>query len=106
MLGIFFEDCQHAGPALEALRNHQSPRCYRHRVRARHGVLGVLGGLAVVASACTSNPLDDAFDDAIQVPNVSSLSVWRDGAVVREAYDGGDASTTHDARPGTKHVTP
>jgi len=60
-------------------------------------------------SACASSPsdpLDDAFDAAGRVDNVTSVSVRRDGAVVREAYyRDTDATTLHDVRSVTKTVT-
>ena len=57
-------------------------------------------------AACASDPLDDAIRAAEEVPNVNSLSVRRDGALVHEAYLGGtDASSPHDVRSVTKTVT-
>ena len=57
-------------------------------------------------TACSSDPLDDAFDETGRVPNLTSLSVRRDGAVVREAYyRRTDATTPHDVRSVTKTVT-
>lgn len=62
-----------------------------------------------LSGACTSGPVDafdEAFDEAGGVPDVTSLSVHRDGAVVREAYyRGSDATTLHDVRSVTKTVT-
>ncbi len=62
--------------------------------------------LPIVLAACSTQPLGDAFDAAARVPNLTSLSVSRDGRVVREAYYAGtDATTAHDVRSVTKTVT-
>jgi CubicO group peptidase (beta-lactamase class C family) len=67
--------------------------------------------LPVLLAACATQPhapppLADAFDAAARVANLTSLSVWRDGQVVREAYFAGtDATTAHDVRSVTKTVT-
>jgi len=54
----------------------------------------------------SSTPFDDAFDAAADVPYLSSLSVRRDGVVVREAYFLHTSATTpHDVRSVTKTVT-
>lgn len=60
---------------------------------------------AACASDPPPDPFDDAFDAASRVPYVTSLSVHRDGAVVREEYYAGDATTPHDVRSVTKTVT-
>lgn len=63
-------------------------------------------GLLSLVVACTSQPLDDAFDAAADMPDLASLSVRQDGAVVREAYyHGSNAGTAHDVRSVTKTVT-
>jgi CubicO group peptidase (beta-lactamase class C family) len=64
----------------------------------------VLAACAACASS-PSTPFDEAFDEASNVSHVTSLSVQRDGAVVREAYFRGTARTTHDVRSVTKTVT-
>jgi CubicO group peptidase (beta-lactamase class C family) len=62
--------------------------------------------LLLLLAACASEPLDEAFDAAARVPDITSLSVRRDGVVVREAYyRGTDANTAHDVRSVTKTVT-
>jgi len=62
-----------------------------------------------LCGGCASDPpdpFDDAFTETSRVANLTSLSVHRDGAVVREAYyGGGDATTLHDVRSVTKTVT-
>jgi len=80
----------------------RAPR-YRRRVPAHRCAL-VLAACAACASS-PSTPFDQAFDDASNVAHVTSLSVQRDGAVVREAYYRGTARTTHDVRSVTKTVT-
>jgi CubicO group peptidase (beta-lactamase class C family) len=63
----------------------------------------------VAAAACTPSapgPDSDPFDAAARLPYITSLSVHRDGAVVREAYyHHSDASTPHDVRSVTKTIT-
>jgi len=57
-------------------------------------------------ATCASDPLDDAISAAEDVPNLTSLSVRRDGEVLHEAYfRGTDASSPHDVRSVTKTVT-
>jgi CubicO group peptidase (beta-lactamase class C family) len=65
----------------------------------------VMRALLLLAVAC-SDPIDEAFEDAARVPNITSLSLRQDGVVVREAfYAETDASTPHDVRSVTKTVT-
>lgn len=65
--------------------------------------------VALVIAGCADihdDRLGEAFDAAAKVPHVTSVSVRRDGAVVREAFLGGtDRATLHDVRSVTKTVT-
>jgi CubicO group peptidase (beta-lactamase class C family) len=60
-------------------------------------------------SGCAADPpdpFDDAFNEASRIPNLTSLSVHQNGALVREAYYfRGNGETLHDVRSVTKTVT-
>jgi CubicO group peptidase (beta-lactamase class C family) len=90
------------------------PGCHRRRYGCRmRGAPALCAACAaaafVAAAACSPSapgPDGDPFDAAARLPYITSLSVHRDGAVVREAYyHDTDASTPHDVRSVTKTIT-
>jgi CubicO group peptidase (beta-lactamase class C family) len=62
--------------------------------------------LAACASSPPGSPLDQAFDAAAGIPDITSVALQQDGIAVREDYYlGTDANTPHDVRSVTKTVT-
>src|SRR5262252_6090187 len=62
--------------------------------------------LAACASSPPGSPLDEAFDAAAGVSDITSVALRENGALVREDYyRGTDANTPHDVRSVTKTVT-